>query len=103
MFPTNDHPLAGVRLTIQEAAFKSGNAWGCSVERLHRGGAWGTLHHGLYHGVMTDVMPEWASDLVSTFLYGPGGEALFKDARGTLKTARAHQKTWEESRGLVEF
>lgn len=98
-----EHRLTGLRLEITEVVTTNGVAWQANVARRHADGDWGTVHSARYSGVMQDCLPEWASGLVGTFFYGPGGEELFRDARSAHRVARAHQETWEEQRGRVVF
>lgn len=88
-----DRPaLVGLRLTIIDRSPDGDPSWQLLLEQKARGGDWGTLRADVWEGIMLDFATTWASDLVACFLYGEGGDDLFRSARSIHKAAKEHVK-----------
>lgn len=102
MFP--DQPdLVGVRLTLEEVASPKGLYWTAGVEVQRRHLDWSTLRLDRYTGIMTDCLPSWADEVVSSFLWGHGPHDTFTAARTAHRVASAHRLTYQANGGRVEF
>lgn len=88
-----DRPgLVGLRLTIVDRQPEGDPTWQFLLEQRARHGDWATLRADVWQGIMLDFATTWAADLTAAFLYGEGGEDLFRTGRSLHKAAREHVK-----------
>lgn len=91
MFP-GDRRLTGVRLEVVDRLPDLVQGFDLSVATRHDQDDWATLHSARYIGVMVDLLPSAAQDLVSAYLFEEGARDVARTAQSNHRVARAHYR-----------
>ena len=91
MFP-GDPRLTGLRLELVDRLPDLVDGFDLTVATKHDRDAWSTLHSARYVGVMVDLLPSAAQDLVSAWLWEEGATDVARVAQSNHRVARAHHR-----------
>ena len=91
MFPT-DPRIDGCRIELVDRTMDLVDGFDLSVVLRHDQGEWRTFHSARYSGVMSDLLPGAAGDLVGAFLFGEGRRDVLLAAQSNHRVAKAHER-----------
>lgn len=91
MFP-DDPRLDGLRLTIIDRSPELDPTFRFGVECRYVDQDWRTLRLDVWYGLMLDFATTWGSEMVASYLFGQGGEDLFKTGHSVTRAARHHHE-----------